>query len=130
MRYWIIPANNNTAIKKAAGWPYPYVVKDIQGNDSIANNCLTNSSEPQAKLNRPNIDGSMLMSKPITNMAIDTNGYASFSFMYEEATSIINTPIQQVSLRPDASIYDLQGRKIPAPIKGPYIQGRKVRVKK
>ena len=130
MRYWIIPANNNTAIKKAAGWPYPYVVKDIQGNDSIANNCLTNSSEPQAKLNWPNIDGSMLMSKPITNMAIDTNGYASFSFMYEEATSIINTPIQQVSLHPDASIYDLQGRKIPAPIKGPYIQGRKVRVKK
>ena len=106
------------------------MVKDIQGNDSIANNCLTNYSEPHAKLNRPNIDGSMLMSKPITNMAIDINGYASFSFMYEEATSIINTPIQQVSLRPDASIYDLQGRKIPAPIKGPYIQGRKVRVKK
>ena len=92
-------------------------MKDIQGNDSIANNCLTNSSEPQAKLNWPNLDGSMLMSKPITNMAIDTNGYASFSFMYEEATSIINTPIQQ------------QGRKISAPIKGLYIQGGKVRMK-
>ena len=128
-RYCIIPANNDTLMNVASKWPYPYVVKDIQGNDSIANNCLTNTSEPQAKLNNPNVDGSKLMSKPITNMAIDANGYASFSFMSEEATAISNTLIRYDSLQHNAHIYDLQGRKISAPIKGLYIQGGKVRMK-
>ena len=90
---------------------------------------MTNTSEPQAKLNNPNVDGSKLMSKPITNMAIDANGYASFSFMSEEATAISNTLIRYDSLQHNAHIYDLQGRKISAPIKGLYIQGGKVRMK-
>jgi hypothetical protein len=70
-RYMIIPANDTTlTIKKhMKGWAYPH-------ND---NNSLTNTSKPAAELNNLNTDGSLLMSKPITEMAV-TEGIASFIF--------------------------------------------------
>jgi len=52
-----------------ADWAYPY-----QGNNS-----LTNSSKPAATLFNANRDGTMLMSKPITNMKV-TGSLASFDF--------------------------------------------------
>lgn len=60
-------ANNQKEF--VADWAYPY--QD--------NNSLTNSSEPAATLFNANKDGTMLMSKPITNMMV-TGGLASFDF--------------------------------------------------
>ena len=51
-------------------WSYPY-----NGNDA-----LTNESKPAAKLNNENTDGTKLMSKPVTGIAIH-DGLASFDFM-------------------------------------------------
>ena len=65
--YVLFHANNEE--KPFADWAYPY--KD--------NNSLTNTSEPAATLFNANKDGTMLMSKPITNMAV-TGGLASFDF--------------------------------------------------
>lgn len=58
-------------------WCYPY-----QGNDS-----LTNTSLPAATLNNDNIDGTKLMSKPITNMTV-TGGLASFDFTVATTTGL------------------------------------------
>ena len=68
-RYEIFQANYLNYMFDRAGWAYPY--ED--------NNSLTNTSLPVSKLYNNNADGSKLMSKPITNMAI-TDGRASFDF--------------------------------------------------
>lgn len=65
-RYILFHANNSSSYK---GWAYPY----------NTNNSLTNTSTPAATLWNVNKDGTKLMSKPITNMAV-TNGLASFDF--------------------------------------------------
>lgn len=79
---YIIPANNNTYFTTEANWPYPY-----RDNDS-----LTNNSQPASVLINANVDGTKLMSKPITNMSV-TNGLASFDFMKnnDEANAIMMT---------------------------------------
>lgn len=87
-RYYIFPANNKSRLTYCAGWAYPYMVAGSSGNDSIANNCLTNTSKPAAKLNNANTDGKLLMSKPITQLSVDADGYASFVFREEDLTSI------------------------------------------
>ena len=61
--------DNKTAY---ADWAYPYE----------ENNSLTNTSTPAATLFNANSDGTMLMSKPITNMTV-TSGLASFDFTAE-----------------------------------------------
>lgn len=70
--YLISPANNMTSTSKnyIKNWAYPYQ----------ENNSLTNTSAPAATLWNANLDGTKLMSKPITNMAV-TGGLASFDFM-------------------------------------------------
>lgn len=69
-RYFIIPANNRTSVAFSSNWGYPY----------MENNSLTNESQPAATLFHENADGTLFMSKPITNMAV-SNGLASFDFM-------------------------------------------------
>ena len=64
-RYTIFAANNSAYTY--SGWGYPYK----------SNNELTNTSKPAASLNHDNSDGTKLMSKPITDMAV-TDGLASF----------------------------------------------------
>lgn len=64
-RYTIFAANNSAYTY--SGWGYPYK----------SNNELTNTSKPAASLNHDNSDGTKLMSKPITAMAV-TDGLASF----------------------------------------------------
>ena len=75
-RYSIVPANNFFApyfsssgifISELA---YPY-----EGHGE-----LTNTSVPAATLNHANSDGTLLMNKPLTQMAV-TSGLASFHFM-------------------------------------------------
>ena len=68
-RYHIFPANNSTSSSEVAGWAYPY--QD--------NNQLTNESSPAATLYNANTDGTLFMSKPITEMAV-TGDMASFHF--------------------------------------------------
>ena len=79
--YQIFPANNKPHYSSLSGWAYPYVTTDMYGNVSNVNDCLTNTSKPAATLNNWNTDGKLLMSKPITHMAVDANGLASFVFM-------------------------------------------------
>ena len=122
-RYYIIPANNRTSTIASNGWAYPYAYSSyLQANDS-----LTNTSTPAATLNNANIDGLYLMSKPITHMAIDANGLASFVFMHDDITAVSDVKQEQ----PQASdlMYDLQGRRLSAPAKGLYIQGIRLRIK-
>lgn len=69
-RYTIFPANNKTSISYESYWAYPY-------NE---NNALTNESAPASTLLHENVDATLFMSKPLTNMSI-TNGLASFDFM-------------------------------------------------
>lgn len=69
-RYTIFAANNRTTRYYSQYWAYPY-------ND---NDNLTNTSTPAATLLNANTDGTMLMSKPITEMQV-ANGLASFHFV-------------------------------------------------
>ena len=87
-RYHIFPANNKTSTYNSDGWPYPY-----QGN-----NQLTNDSSPAATLNNANIDGTKLMSKPITNMAVN-GALASFDF------SVGKTGMKEVTVGTDQLLY-------------------------
>ena len=69
-RYVIIPANNKSLFSYSSGWPYPYET----------NNELTNNSTPASTLQHANTDGSLLMSKPLTNISVN-GGLGSFDFM-------------------------------------------------
>ena len=73
--YVIIQANNRSSISAASGWAYPCAI-----NDSTWNTALTDTSVPAATLWNANIAGEMLMSKPVTDIAVN-DGLASFSFM-------------------------------------------------
>ena len=130
-RYHIFPANNNFDHEGYSGWGYPYITTDDLGNTSVVNDCLTNTSAPAATLNNPNIDGELLMSKPITQMSVDANGLASFVFMDDKTTSVHGVLNDQEQVHTEAGpVYDLQGRHLPVPTKGLYIQGNKLRIKK
>ena len=130
-RYHIFPANNKSGYSASRDWAYPYFTKDKLGNKTLANDCLTNTSEPAATLNNPNTDGELLMSKPITCMSVDANGLASFVFMDEATTSVREVPFyQEWGYDASTPMYDLQGRRLSAPAKGLYILGNKLRIKK
>ena len=114
-RYHIFFANN--AYYLSQGWAYPY--ED--------NNALTNTSEPAAKVNHQNTDGTYFMNKPLTNMKV-ADGLASFDFMKspDAIRTIVNV---SDTMQP---WFDLQGRQLPGrpQRKGLYIvEGRKVVVK-
>ena len=66
-----------------SGSAYPYTNTE----SLVVNRALTNTSEPPAMLFHDNAEGIMLMSKPITNIQMDENGYISFDFMMD-ATGI------------------------------------------
>ena len=103
---------------KESGWAYPY----------YDNDCLTDTSEPAAQLWHERSDGTKLMSKPLFNIAVDSEGLASFDFM-DDASAIHHVE------RPSAvsqKWYDLLGRQLSyrPQKKGIYIvEGRKVVVK-
>lgn len=69
-RYSIIPVNDKTSTSYQADWAYPHG----------ENNALTNESTPAATLLHDNVDATLFMSKPLTNMSV-TDGLASFDFM-------------------------------------------------
>ena len=113
--YTIFPANNKASSSYESGWAYPY--QD--------NNGLTDTSQPAAQLWHARQDGTSLMSKPLTNIAVNGDGLASFDFMKE--ASAIQT-VEGTSVVKE-QWYDLQGRQLPGrpQCKGLYIvSGRKV----
>ena len=128
-RYKIIPANNDIRISSSSGWTYPYVTMDNFLNKTVVNDSLTNTSNPAATLNNPNLDGQLLMSKPITHISVDANGLASFVFMDDTSTSVSEVPFNQERDHNAAPMYDLQGRRLSSPAKGLYIQGNKLRIR-
>ena len=112
-RYTLFHANNKTSIIYTTGWAYPYIVTDRQGNDSVANDCLTNTSKPAATLNNANSDGELLMSKPITHITVDADGLASFVFMEDEISGISAQPIPNARFSmPGSQWYTLDGRRL------------------
>lgn len=134
-RYSIFPANNKARTWSASGWAYPYIVTDYEGNATVANDCLTDTSAPAATLNNPNADGEYLMSKPITQMAVDADGLASFVFLDDVATTVSGLPEGRNNSQLSAlksHWYTLDGRRLsgkPA-TKGLYIyNGNKVAIK-
>ena len=117
--YLIFPANNNssTTTYYCRNWSYPY-------NN---NNELTNTSTPAATLWNLNKDSSKLMSKPLTNMAVNGE-VASFDFM--GGATGLNT-IERTNHTDDAPYYNLAGQRVTNPQQGIYIvKGRKVVVSK
>ena len=73
--YYIIPANNLQYDR--ADWAYPY------GD----NNQLTSSSSPADTLFNANIDGTLHMNKPVTNIAVE-DGKISFDFMDSDVSTV------------------------------------------
>ena len=137
-RYSIFPANNKASTYSCGGWAYPYVVTSTQGSASVVNDCLTNTSAPAATLNNENIDGTLLMSKPITQMSVDDDGLASFIFMDGVPTGIVDVDFKSSSHESGISNplqptwYSLDGRRIVGKptAKGLYInRGHKVVIK-
>ena len=115
--YTIFPANNKSSVSYS-GWAYPY--QD--------NNRLTDTSQPAAQLWHARSDSIFLMSKPLTNIAVDSIGLASFDFM-KSPDAIQPLPYAAVSQQ---QWFDLQGRQLPdrPQRKGLYIvNGRKVVVR-
>lgn len=118
--YTIIPANGLTYTSKAnmKYWAYPYA-----DNDS-----LTNTSAPAAELNKSNRDGSLLMSKPLTEMTV-VNGLASFRFANLLKDYTLVPPIR---LEGKGEWFTIDGRLLPGKpvVHGLYIhEGRVVLVK-
>lgn len=115
--YVLFHANNKMTVTTGnqSGWAYPY-----QGNNS-----LTDTSRPKAELWHARSDNTLLMSKPLTNIAVDSVGLASFDFMKDPSA------IQTVERSADKvqRWFDLQGRQLQnRPLrKGLYImEDRKV----
>ena len=119
--YTIVPANNQTSPTDASGWAYPYM-----GNDE-----LTNTSAPCATLFHPNTDGSLLMNKSLTGIAV-ADGLAAFDFM-ADATGMGGIVSPQPSAEtPSSGWYTLSGMRLSErPVsKGLYLRkGKKVLVK-
>ena len=87
--YVLFHANDkNSMLLYLDGWPYPYK----------ENNSLTNTSTPAATLFNNNNDGTKLMSKPITNMAV-VDGLASFDF------DVIPTGMNELTTNADQLLY-------------------------
>ena len=83
--------------------PYPWT------DGATTNSELTDSSVPAATMYE-NIEGKVLLSKPITNISIDAEGLASFDFMGGNTVGIRNlTPSLSEG---DGAVYDLQGRRL------------------
>ncbi len=57
--------------------PYPWTTDSTE----FVNDSLTNYSVPAAKMNYPNYDGNIMLSKPVTNIVQNDDGTVSFDFM-------------------------------------------------
>ena len=99
---------NDTA--EIAGDAYPYIV-----DGAVANNSLTDDSEPAAQIYNKNYDADIpdRMGKPVTNIALADDGTVSFDFMGGSSdniiTAIAHTPVADSSI---VRVYDAFGRMV------------------
>lgn len=126
-RYYIFPADNrNNGSFSSSYWSYPYKKTTNEGL-VVLNDQLTNESAPASILNNPNLDGSYLMSKPITQMQVNAEGLASFVFMESESAIILT----QKDDNSNSPVYDLQGRQVYGSLKpGLYVRNGKKMVQR
>ena len=104
--YVLMRANHMDSRTHSSGWAYPYV------NGSTYNDALTNTSTPAARLWHANTDSTLLMSKPITDIAV-TDGLVSFSFMLGPAAiDDIHADTKAVKVLRNGQIYILRGERI------------------
>ena len=71
--YQNIPMLNSYVLSTS---PYPW-----QEDSTLMNTELTDSSVPPARMNYPNVAGTELLGKPITNIRMTDDGLVSFDFM-------------------------------------------------
>ena len=102
--------------------PYPWATDSTE-----TNNQLTDESSPAPVMFNKNADGSLLLSKPITNIQVSADGYVSFNFMGGDPTAIsipVESPRDKTATGRQG-LYDLQGhRRKGATGKGLYIEIR------
>ena len=102
--------------------PYPWATDSTE-----INNQLTDESSPAPVMFNKNADGSLLLSKPITNIQVSADGYVSFNFMNGDPTAI-SIPVESTRDKTATGrqgLYDLQGhRRKGATGKGLYIEIR------
>ena len=86
--------------------PYPCFNEETT---LIINQNLTNETVPASTLFNANADGEKLMSKPITNIQVASDGSVSFDFM-KEPTSIREALFEEQGVE---TWYDLHGHQLP-----------------
>lgn len=87
--------------------PYPWTTDSA----TFVNDQLTDESVPAVKMNTPNVEGSMKLEKPITNIQMSEKGYISFDFMGGEGeTTAVNAIRQNTS--GSSQLYDMTGRRL------------------
>jgi hypothetical protein len=86
--------------------PYPCFNEETT---LIINQNLTNETVPASTLFNANADGEKLMSKPITNIQVASDGSVSFDFM-KEPTSIREALFEEQGVE---IWYDLHGHQLP-----------------
>jgi hypothetical protein len=86
--------------------PYPCFNEETT---LIINQNLTNETVPASTLFNANAEGEKLMSKPITNIQVASDGSVSFDFM-KEPTSIREALFEEQGVE---TWYDLHGRQLP-----------------
>ena len=100
-RCTIVPADNISTSYTLDGDLYPY----------SGNNELTDESAPSARTFNANTDGSKLLGKPLTDMAISSNGLASFNFMGGVPSAIHDAGVQTMGWEAGTAVevYDVAG---------------------
>ncbi len=96
-----------------SGSSYPYDTDSTEVVDE-----LTDTSVPAATMINANSKGSKLLSKPITNVKMSSDGLVSFDFMGGKPTGVSDLSV--LSAQPTA-VYDLQGHNMT----GKQLGGRK-----
>ncbi len=101
--YVVIAANGLPSRNYCSGWAYP----------TAYNDALTDEGDPQTTLWHFNTDGTIMLGKPLTNMAV-TEGLASFDFM--GGTTAVD--VSRTGGSTPCVYYDLQGRQVHHPRAG------------
>lgn len=94
----------NSKIMSNAAYP-------ANGDEQTMIDSLTNTSPVATEMYNQNIEGSLLLSKPITNIRVSDDGLVSFDFMGGSTP----TGISQVATVPgsgETMVFDLNGRRL------------------
>ena len=100
-RYRIIAANGTTSrASQYAAYPY------------LANDSLTDTSSPAARVFNVNVRQRQFMGKPITAISESADGLVSFDFMGGTASGIAD--VSRLTDERQQTVFDLGGRHVPA----------------